>query len=81
VNRDLILNMAKDAAGFDGTTSLEKSIVLYAAMSKNFLYKFADLIAKAEREACAQICDSYAENSSSPMNFAENCAKTIRERK
>lgn len=33
-----------------------------------------------EREACAQICDSYAENSSSPMNFAENCAQTIRQR-
>lgn len=35
---------------------------------------------KAEREACARVCDEYAQNSSNPMNFAENCAKSIRAR-
>jgi hypothetical protein len=44
------------------------------------LEKFAKIVAAKEREACAQICDSYAENSSSPMNFAENCAQSIRQR-
>ena len=44
------------------------------------LEKFAKIVAAAEREACALICDSYAENSSSPMNFAENCAQSIRQR-
>jgi hypothetical protein len=44
------------------------------------LERFAGVVAAKEREACAQICDSYAENSSSPMNFAENCAQSIRQR-
>ena len=35
---------------------------------------------KAEREACAAICDEYAANSSNPMNFSENCAAAIRAR-
>jgi hypothetical protein len=34
----------------------------------------------AEREECAKICDKYTEFSSSPSNFAENCAKSIRAR-
>ena len=46
----------------------------------DFLVRLANLAASTEREACAQICDSYAENSSSPMNFAENCAQSIRQR-
>lgn len=33
-----------------------------------------------EREACAQVCDEYAANSSNPMNFSENCAAAIRAR-
>ena len=36
--------------------------------------------AAAEREACAQVCDEYAANSSNPMNFSENCAAAIRAR-
>ena len=44
------------------------------------LERFAALVAANEREACAKVCDQYAENSSNPMNFAENCAAAIRER-
>ena len=36
--------------------------------------------AAVEREACAQVCDEYAANSSNPMNFSENCAAAIRAR-
>lgn len=35
---------------------------------------------KAEREACAKVCDWYVDYSSNPMNFAENCAQEIRSR-
>ena len=56
MTRDDITRMAHEAAGFDGTTSLERPVVLYAAMSKDFLDKFVALVAAAEREACAQIC-------------------------
>ena len=57
MTKDDVTRLAHEAAGFDGTTSLERPVVLYAAMSKNFLDKFADLVAKQEREACAKVCE------------------------
>jgi len=42
--------------------------------------RFAALVAAHEREACAKVCYKYAEESSNPMNFAENCAAAIRAR-
>ena len=51
MTKDDVTRLAHEAAGFDGTTSLERPIVLYAAMSKDFLDKFADLVAEQEREA------------------------------
>ena len=33
-----------------------------------------------EREACAKVCDKYAEYSCNPSNFAEQCADAIRAR-
>ena len=44
------------------------------------LIAFAKLVAQHEREACAKICDAYSKESSNPMNFANNCAETIRAR-
>jgi hypothetical protein len=59
MTKDDVLRMAKEAAQFDGTTSLEKSVVLYAAMSKEFLEKFAELVRAAEREACAKVVEEW----------------------
>ena len=84
-----ITRMAHEAAGFDGTTSLERPVVLYAAMSKDFLDKFAALVAAAEREECAKLCDEKAkrdfnwasENADkyhAQASWAELCAKAIR---
>lgn len=56
MTRDDILALARQAGSADGTTPLEKSIVLYAAKSSKFLEKFAALIANNEREACAKVC-------------------------
>jgi hypothetical protein len=42
------------------------------------LARFAALIRADEREQCAKVCDGYADNSSHPMNFANNCAAAIR---
>lgn len=56
MTKDDVTRMAHEAAGFDGTTSLERPVVLYAAMSKDFLDKFAALVAAQEREACAEVC-------------------------
>ena len=30
------------------------------------------------RERAAKVCDKFADESSNPMNFSENCAKVIR---
>lgn len=59
MTKDDVTRMAHEAAGFDGTTSLERPVVLYAAMSKDFLDKFAALVAAQEREACAVVCDDW----------------------
>jgi hypothetical protein len=60
MTKDEVTRLAHEAAGFDGTTTLERPIVLYAAMSKDFLDKFADLVAEQEREACAKIVEAEA---------------------
>jgi hypothetical protein len=57
MTKDEVTRLAHEAAGFDGTTTLERPIVLYAAMSKDFLDKFADLVAEQEREACAKVAE------------------------
>ena len=91
MTKDDVTRLAHEAAGFDGTTSLERPVVLYAAMSKNFLDKFADLVAKQEREACAEICDGISEYYETRTDLnqtqkqvgqlaAEVCGVRIRER-
>lgn len=66
MTREEIIRMTREAGGFDATPE--------------FLERFAALVAAHEREACAKVCDKYAEESSNPMNFAENCAAAIRAR-
>ena len=58
MTKDDVTRLAHEAAGFDGTTSLERPVVLYAAMSKDFLDKFANLVAQMEREACAKLVEA-----------------------
>ena len=46
-------------------------------------YRFADLVAAAEREACARVCDEeqrYWKRSEGRRDGAESCAKAIRAR-
>lgn len=74
MTRDEILALAKEAGKADGTTPLERSIVLYAAKSSLFLEKFAALVAAAEREACIRDCDSV------DLVGADDCIAAIRER-
>ena len=74
MTKDDVTRLAHEAAGFDGTTSLEKPVVLYAAMSKDFLDKFANLVAKHEREACAKVCDGIMQyyKTNTTMNTDQN---------
>jgi hypothetical protein len=42
--------------------------------------RLVELARADEREACAKVCDKYAEYSCNPSNFAEQCADAIRAR-
>ena len=45
------------------------------------LHKFAQSIHNEALGLAAKECDYYAEQSSNPMNFSENCAEAIRKLK
>jgi len=49
----------------------------YGLIDEN-LERFANLVAAAEREACARVCDKYAEGPE--RNYSENIADDIRAR-
>jgi len=42
--------------------------------------RFAALVAAAEREACARVCDGYTRYGDSMTNWSVDCAAAIRER-
>ena len=44
------------------------------------LEKFAKIVAAAEREACAKLCDQIADADGFEGCYADNCAKQIRQR-
>ena len=73
MNKEEIIQMAKQA-GFvdyeldDGTTD---------AFDKRY-EAFAVLVASAEREACAKVCDGYSDGRHA--NMADLCAEAIRAR-
>ena len=64
MTRDDIIRMAREA-GYTGYDSLSER-----------LHEFAALVAAAEREACAEICDSEA----TIEGIAQKCAAAIRAR-
>lgn len=47
-------------------------------MDEAHIQRFAALVAAAEREACAQICDGYA--NADHANYSDSCAEDIRAR-
>ena len=86
MTRDDIIRMAREAGFRAGHIELYGSdpMPFVAPCSATDcmpeLVRFAAIVAAAEREACAQVCDEYAANISNPMNFSENCAAAIRAR-
>jgi biotin carboxylase len=75
MTRDDIICMAREAGAI--VNNFHGRFVMYP----DGLEHFANLVAAAEREQCAKVCDVYAGFSSNPMNFSENCAEAIRARK
>lgn len=69
MNRDEIIRFTREAGGFD--------------ITPEFLDRFAALVAAAEREACAKVCDIYALANSESDIMADafnHCSAAIRAR-
>jgi hypothetical protein len=78
VTREDIIRMAREA-GFSDTTN---PFVAWGA-SWEQVERFAALVAAAEREACAKVCDAVQkknEDDGAWMWEARNCAAAIRSR-
>lgn len=67
MTRDDIIRMAREAGAH------EKHLVMY--MDFDDLERFAALVAAAEREACAKVCEDYGTS-----NTTKACAAAIRAR-
>ena len=85
MNREDIIRMAREA-GFTDHNGFCEVIVRHSNGSwvgvKDELERFAALVASAEREACAKVCDShaFAEGVPGAPTWSEACAAAIRAR-
>jgi hypothetical protein len=70
MNREDIIRMAREAGYGDALSMLHS----------NALERFANLVAAAEREACAALCDKISDDDGFEGGYADNCAKAIRAR-
>ena len=78
MNREDIIRMAREA-GFRDTTHP----IVALGVSWEQVERFAALVAAAEREACAKVCDAVQkknEDDGAWMWEARNCAAAIRAR-
>ena len=72
MNREDIIRMAREAGFRDTTTP-----VVALGVSWEQVQRFAALVAAAEREACAKVCDDMDHNG---VMIAADCAAAIRAR-
>ena len=73
MNRDDIIRMAREVWGDDSGKPWHESAVTH-------LEAFANLVAAAEREACAALCDKISDEDGFEGGYADRCAFAIRER-
>ena len=71
MTREDIIRMAKECGNWSGQT-VEMNVV--------GLERFAKLVAAAEREACAKVCDQRSIEDSWEGGYADACAEEIRAR-
>jgi hypothetical protein len=72
MNREDIIRMAREA----GFNEIQTNAMVFGAI----LERFAALVAGAEREACAKVCESLFDLEDDSCNEAEQCAAAIRAR-
>ena len=73
MNRDDIIRMAREALN-------QRVDYTIWTLSTPHLEAFADLVAAAEREACAALCDKISDEDGFEGGYADRCAFAIRER-
>ena len=71
MTHDDIIRWAREA-GFN----IEQGFLLRVTGIDEDLARFAKLVAAAEREACAKVCEAY--DSADPLNVSGECAERIR---
>lgn len=61
MNREDVVKMARESGGIDVTTTNAGGVTVWLGTgTPEFLERFAALVAAHEREACAKICEGYA---------------------
>ncbi len=76
MNREDIILMVQEAViGFPNENPFDFRLIKIETIER-----FAALVADAEREACAKICDGYKEYGDPITNWAVDCAAAIRAR-
>ena len=73
MNRDDIIRMAREALN-------QRVDYTVWTLSTPHLEEFAKLVAEAEREACAALCDKISDEDGFEGSYADRCAFAIRER-
>jgi len=73
MNRDDIIRMAREARGYPAAPT-DGSLLM---LSESHLERFAALVAAAEREACAKVCDEMERPN---LYGVRECAAAIRAR-
>jgi len=76
MNRDDIIRMAREAGGYRAAPT-DKALLL---LSESHLERFANLVAAAEREECAKICDEVNKEYDGEEVSASWIAEAIRAR-
>ena len=74
MNRDDIIRMAQEVSGVEFPAPMDGVKI---GMGIEHLERFANLVAAAEREACAKVCDAEGERVDASW---VSCAFAIRER-
>ena len=73
MNRDDIIRMAREAG-------YQEDMFGFGIWDSKEFNAFAALVAAAEREACAALCDKIADDDGFEGGYADYCAVSIRER-
>jgi len=79
MTKDDIIRMAREAGGSFEELPLCDAWLFY---EEEYLERFAALVAAAEREACAKVCDVFAKHVgyADAKEAADTCADAIRAR-